>query len=209
MPFMNQSIVDQFLIPFLIRFFFVFGIVGFVVGVGLVLDHVRMHRLSGFMNQWVSMRHSTKWLAVPRDIGPLVQRFRHLIGTIFILLAAFSTFVLMTRFDADHVAAAFDVNAPHAFVVWIVDAMRWLLIAGGMLAIVVGVMLMVSPNVLRSVEARTNRWVSFRTHSQSGDAVHAGFDKWVESYPRAMGSAFAVVALAVVVVYGLQLFARH
>jgi hypothetical protein len=206
---MNQPIGDQLLVPFIVRFFFVFGLIGLLVGVGLILDRARMHRFLGFMNTWVSVRRSTKWLAVPRDISPTVQRFRHLIGATFILFGAFSTVVLMMRFDVNQVVATFAVDAPHLFVAWIVDGVRWFLIAGGMLAITIGIMLIVFPSALRSVEDGANRWVSFRTYSQRGDAVHRGLDIWVESYPRATGWVIAVVGLSVVVVYGLQLFVRH
>lgn len=209
MPFMNQLVVDQLLVPFIIRFFFVFGIIGFVVGVGLIIDPARMHRFFGFMNTWVSLRHSTKWLAVPRDISATVQHYRHLIGATFILLAAFSTVVLVTRIDVDHVVTTFNVGAPHLFVAWIVDSMRWFLIAGNVLAIAIGIMLMVLPDLLRSVEARVNRWVSFRAHSLGADTENMGLDRCAESYPRATGWLVAVFALPVAVIFGLHLFAHH
>lgn len=209
MPFMNPLVVDQLLVPFVIRFFFVFGIIGFAVGVGLIIDPARMHRFFGFMNTWVSLRRSTKWLAIPRDISSTVQRYRHLIGLTFILLGAFSTVVLMTRIDVNHVVTALNVGAPHSFVAWIVDSMRWFLIAGNVLAIAIGFMLMVYPNFLHSVEARVNRWVSFRARSLGADTENMGLDRWVDSYPRAMGWLVAIAALPVAVIYGLQLFGHR
>lgn len=209
MPFMNQLVVDQLLVPFVIRFFFVFGIIGFVVGVGLIVDPARMHRFFGFMNTWVSLRRSTKWLAVPRDISATVQRYRHLIGLTFILLGAFSTFVLMSRIEVNHVVTTLNVSAPSLFVAWIVDSMRWFLIAGNVLAIAIGFMLMVSPNFLHSVEARVNRWVSFRERSLGADTENMGLDRWVDRYPRTMGWLVAIIALPVAIIYGLQLFGHH
>lgn len=209
MPVLNQLFVDQLLVPVVIRCFFVFGILGFVVGVGLIIDPVRMQRFFGFVNTWVSLRRSTKWLAVPRDIGSTVQRYRHLIGLTFILLGAFSTVVLMTRIDVNQVVANFRVAAPLLFVAWLVDSTRLLLIVGNLLAIAIGVMLMVFPNFLQSVETRVNRWVSFRAQSLGADTENRGLDRWVASYPRVSGWLVAIATLPLVAIYGLHLLAQR
>ena len=144
-----------------------------------------------------------------RDISATVQRHRHLIGLTFILLGAFSTVVLMTRIEAGHVVTAMRVAAPRLFVVWLVDSMRWFLIAGNVFAIVTGLMLVASPNFLHAVEARVNRWVSFRARSLGADTENMGLDRLVESYPRAMGWLIAIASLPVAVIYGLQLFGHR
>jgi hypothetical protein len=203
---MTHPIVDQLLIPFIVRFFLVFGIIGFAAGVGLILMPVRMHQFFGTMNHWVSMRHSTKWLAVPRDTGPAVLHFQRLIGAVFVIVAAFSTFVLMTQIEGNSVVAALSVEDPHSFVAWIVECTRWLLVVGSMVAIAVGIMLIFFPNALRAIETRSDRWYSFRRHSQNTDAMHMGFDRWIESQPRAMGWIIAVAALVVVVDFAILLF---
>lgn len=209
MPVLNQLFVDQLLVPVVIRCFFVFGILGFVVGVGLIIDPVRMQRFFGFVNTWVSLRRSTKWLAVPRDISSTVQRYRHLIGLTFILLGAFSTVVLMTRIDVNQVVANFRVAAPLLFVAWLVDSTRLLLIVGNVLAIAIGVMLMVFPNFLQSVETRVNRWVSFRAQSLGADTENRSLDRWVASYPRVSGWLVAIATLPLVAIYGLHLLAQR
>ncbi len=205
---MNHPLVTQFLIPVLIRFFFVFGIIGFAVGVGLIVNRVRMLRLFGIMNRWVSMRRSTKWLSIPRDTGPFVQRFRRLIGTTFVLVAAFSTFVMITQLDAHRIVAALGVDIPYPLAMWIVESLRWILIVGSMVAIGVGIMLIFFPNVMQAVETRADHWYSTRSHSRAADTMHMGFDKLVENYPRAMGWIIAAASFVVVIHYGIWLFAR-
>lgn len=205
---MSHPIVDQFFVPFIVRFFFVFGIIGFAVGVGLIFNHVRMHQFFGIMNHWVSMRRSTRWLAIPLDTGSTMQRFRRLIGAAFILVAAFSTFVLITQIDANRVVAALRVEVPYSFATWIMESVRWFLIAGSMVAIAVGIMLIFFPNALRAIETRANHWYSFRCCSRSGDTMHMDFDRWIENHPRAMGWIIAVASLVVVVDYGTLLFAH-
>lgn len=205
---MSNPMVQQLFLDSLYWFFLVFGIVGIAVGVGLIFNSVRMHQFSKFMNHWVSMRRSTRWLAIPRDSGAAEQRFRHLLGTIFVLLPAFSLFVLVTKIDADKLATALHLNVPPAFAAWILESARWLLIAGSLLAIAVGVMLIFFPKALHAIETRANHWHSTRNIGRGGETIHTGFDEWVECHPRAMGLIIASSALVVALHFGMLLFQR-
>lgn len=198
--------VDQLLVQSADRFFFVFGIVGLAVGVGLAVDPERMQRFFAYMNRWVSMRRSTRWLAIPRDTGPALLRFRRPLGTAFILVAAYSTFVLFAQIDPQRVAAVLRIDAPQIFVVWIVDSLRWCLIFGGLAAIAVGFLLIFLPAALGVIEARSNRWYSTRNRLRKSDDMNMAFDQWIERHPRATGWTIALGALAVVVAYGMRLF---
>jgi len=203
---MSPYIIQQFLVPFIAWFFLVFGIIGFVVGAGLVFNSVRMQEFFGVMNHWVSMRHSTRWLAIPLDTGPSVQRFRYLIGAVFIIAAAFSTFILVTRINISSIAAAFGVETSSSLITWIMECIRWFLIVGNILAIVVGIMLIFFPKALHAIEVRANHWYSIRSHSQGSDTMHMAIDNWVENNPGTMGWIIAIGALIVVVNFGILLF---
>jgi len=205
MPPISHAIVDQLLVPFMVRFFFVFGIGALAVGIGLVFFRAPALRFFGSMNRWVSLRRSTKWLAIPRASEPLVRRFRRPLGAVFVLVAAFSTFVLMTQVDADRVVTALRVKVPHTYGVWLMEAVRWFLVAGGMLAIAVGIMLLFFPQALLALETRANRWYSFRGVSRAGDTMHMGLDAWVANYPRSIGTIIATGALVVVIDFGMRL----
>jgi hypothetical protein len=206
---LGQPAIASLLLACIDRFFLVFGVVGFAVGVGLVLNHARMHQLFTTTDRWVSMRRSTKWLSVPRDIEADVRHYPRFIGGIFMLLAAFSTFVLTVQFNVAGVVNALDVAAPYSYVAWLVECLRWALVAGGVVAIAVGAMLIFWPAALRSIETYSDRWYSFRAHNKIGDTMHLGFDQWVESYPRVFGVVIALAAIVVVVEYALRLFARN
>lgn len=200
---MTHPFVDQILVPAIVWFFLVFGIVGFAVGIGLVLNHERMHRFFEVMNQWVSMRRSTKWLAVPRYSGLPLQQYRHVAGTTIILAAVVSTGLLSTRGYAQGAIS----SVPFSMMSWVLESLRWFLICGGVFAVVVGVMLMFFPGAFRALELRANSWYSFRNHSLGVDSMHMGLDRWVERYPRSLGLVIAVGALIVTVNYGILVIA--
>ena len=208
MPTMNPSVIDQILFSFSAWFFLIFGIVGIATGIGLIFNGARMHEIFGVMNQWVSMRRSTRWLAIPHDSKPSIQRFRYLIGAVFIFAAAFSTFILITQINVSMIATVFGAEHSNTRVVWVMECIRWLLITGNIVAIAVGIMLIFFQNALRTIETHANQWYSIRKHSQKGDTMHMSFDNWVENNPRVMGWIIAIGAFIVVVNFVILLFVR-
>ena len=205
---MSHPFFNQIFAAFIVRFFFVFGIIGLAVGVGLIVSRAHTYQFFRIMNHWASLRRSGKWLAVPRDIGPVTQRFQRLLGTVFIVIATYSTFVLITQTDINAVVTGLRIEASHFFAVWIVESVYWSLVAGSMVAIAVGILLLFFPSVLRAIETQSNHWYSFRSNSQRADTMHMWFDSLVERYPRAIGGIIAVAALIVVIDYGILLFVR-
>lgn len=202
MPLMSHPVVEQLLLPFLVVCLFVFGIIGFFVGVGLVWNGALMHRLFGVMNRSVSTRRGMKWIATPRDIQPAVRRYRRPIGAIFVLGAAFSIFGLV-RMDVDRGVPMLGIAAQ-----WVIESIRWFLIGGNLVAIAIGIMLLFFPDALRAIETRLNRWYSFRHYAVGGETMHMALDRWVERFPRIAGCIIAVGALVLVVDSGILLFAR-
>lgn len=202
---MNDPTVGQIFITFVYRLFFVFGIIALAVGVGLIVNYARMRQFCDFMNRWISTRPATKWLAIPHDTAAIEHRFRYAIGAVSILLAGFSVFVLNAQIDVERVATVIPMNIPHDFEVLMIESVRRILIAGSLLAIAVGIMLIFFPKALRAIETRANRWHSTRTAMRSGDSMHMGFDKWFDGNPRVAGWTITSGALIVVVNFGILL----
>jgi len=189
-------------------FFFLYGMAGIAVGLGLVASHERMRRVFALLNGWVSVRRSTRWLAIPRDAGLGGPRLRFWLGAVFVLLPAYSLYVLVVQVDADKLAAVLRLPFPLPFVALLLDGARWLLIAGSALAIVVGGLMLFFPQALQALESRGNRWVSTRNLGRGGEAVHGGFDTWAGRHPRALGLVIALGAFLVTLQFGLLLFRR-
>jgi hypothetical protein len=106
---------------------------------------------------------------------------------------------LVARFNMAAVVPTTGSGAWRPFIVWIVESLRWFLVASSILAAVIGVLLAFFPDRLRALEARANRWYSPRqAFGSSPDAMHMTLDRWVEAHPRAAGWIIVVSASAVV-----------
>lgn len=205
MPHFGNAIVDQLLVPSALWFFFIGGVVAAIIGAGLIYRSAGVFRLFEVMNRSVSTRHWSKPLAIPRDSGGLVWKYRWPIAAFFTIGAAFSLYGLIAHIDNAAVVAALKLKYPPAAVLWVVESIRLFLISGCAIALVVGVLLGFFPETMRALEAYFSRWVSTRRLAPDADRMDMALDKLVAAYPRAAGLAILLPALGMVLYFGALL----
>jgi hypothetical protein len=201
----GNYLADQLLIPFVLWFFIVASLVGVALGACLIAAGARTLRLLGTMNRWISLRSSLKPMEQPHDIGKAVYGHRRWFGIAFAVGGAFSIFMLLEYVEAAAVVSSLGGNASPAAASWIVEGLRWILVAGGALAVVIGLMLAFSTDALRALEARANRWFSSRQLVKGADTMHLTLDQWVETHPLTAGwtlaAGSAIVLIASIIVW--------
>jgi hypothetical protein len=135
----------------------------------------------------------------PHDIGKAVYGHRRWFGAAFAVGGAFVIFMLLAKVNVAAVVSALGRNATPVIVAWIVESLRWILLAGGALAFVIGVMLVFSNDALRALEARVSGWYSTRQFVKGADTMHLTLDEWVETFPRTAGWMLALGATIVLI----------
>ena len=146
-----------------------------------------------------------KWAEVPRDVGVTVRKYRAWFGLVFVIGGIFG---LVKRIDVAAIVSGLRLDTSRYFAAWVVESLSWFLIVANVFAIVIGIMLMFFPSALGGIEARVNRWYSFRRMTAGGDEMHMALDRWVETFPRTAGWIIAAGSLVLTVNYGIVLFSR-
>jgi hypothetical protein len=205
----GDYLVDQLLIPIVLWFFMVAGIVGIALGACLIVGSARTLRFLGTTNRWVSLRNGLKPMEEPHDIGKAVYEHRRWFGAAFAVGGAFAIFMLLAKVEVAAVVSALGTDATPVIVAWIVESLRWILVAGGALAVVIGVMLVFSTDALRALEARVNRWYSTRQLGKGADTMHLTLDEWVDTFPRTTGWMLALGAAIVLIASMIVWLGRH
>ncbi len=196
----------QWVAQALTAFFLVGGLAGVVVGLSLIVNSERTLRFFGTMNRWVSMRSATRPLEIPRDTSRAVQKHRRWLAVAFIAGGAFVTFILATKFDANAAIKLLNLTALHpSSASWIVESYRWILIAGNLIAVLVGILLAFFPAALAALEAGGGRWFSERQIFKGADDLNLTLDKWVAAYPRRAGVIITAGALLMLGNFGITL----
>jgi hypothetical protein len=194
-----NHVIDQILVPSLLRFLFIGGLFSLVVGIGLVVHSKLMFRVFGKMNRWISLRRSTRALEIPRDCWPLVQRYRYILAVFITVGAIYTLFRLLTQVDVEAVVPGIStkLHLPGSYVSWILSSIRWFLMLGCVLSIVVGLLLGFSLPTLSKWEALSGTWISTRNSAfgKKAGAVHVGFDELVQSYPKTAGWVVVILSM--------------
>ena len=192
--------VEHLVVPSIVQFFLLFGLVGVAVGVGLILWNQPTLRILTVLNRWVSTRRWLRAAEIPHDTTTAVQKYRIWIGVAFMIAGVYSLFGLLARFSMPALVPANSAGAWTPAAVWLVDSLRWFLVLASVAAAAVGVLMVLFPAVMRRVEARANEWHSSRRAlGGAPDAMYMPLDKWVEHYPRVAGWVITVAAFAVAV----------
>lgn len=203
---MGNQAVRLWLAQSTVVFFIVAGITLLAIGISLIVCSAGTLRFFGRMNRWVSMRSASKPLEIPHDTRQAVQKYRYWFAAIFVAGGIFAVFGLLTQFDIRGVIRVFGLEFLRPdFAAWVVDSARWVLVAGNLIGIVVGLLLAFSPDTVVKLEARGSRWYSERKVTKGADTLNIKLDTWVAAHPRVAGGGIMVFALALIGAFGLML----
>lgn len=205
-----SQVIDQILIPSLLRFLFIGGCFSLLVGIGLILHSEQMFRIFDQMNRWVSSRRATRALEIPRDCWPLVLRYRYALSAFITLGAVYATIRLLTQADIEAIVPGISssLHLPELFISWILTSVKWFLLLGCMISIVVGLMLGFFITALSKMEKLSATWISTRNNNllKKADVLHSGFDNLVMSFPKTAGWIVTIMSMVEVTLVGIQMY---
>ena len=202
-----KLLITQFLTHFLLWFFAFWSVVGIALGVGLIVYRARTLETLRWLNGWISTQRVLEPAEVPRSIEPLAHRYRVPLGIVLIVCGGFLMLDLLVRFDVGAAASAFHQPST-GYGRWLIESVKWLIVAGAAAAALLGILLCFFPSRLEAIESRMNKWVSLRDAAGRGDTMHVNLDRLVEIYPRATGAVIAAGAFVVLIETGFLLFGR-
>ena len=143
------------------------------------------------------MKKSLEPLEKSRDIDKAIFKRRRTAGMVFVLGGAYTVFMLLFVVEFPYVVYALSENANPIIVAILVETLKWFLIASGLLALFVGIMMLVSENALPNLRAKLDRWHSADKLTEAAGEMHMPLDSLTETYPRATGIVLLVIAFAV------------
>jgi hypothetical protein len=202
MPRFNNYFIDQIIAPSIVWFFFIGGLVAVLIAVGLVLRSPWVFKIFDLLNHSVSTRHATKAIAIQRDSSQLVWKYRLPIGVIFVVGAVYSVWGLITGSGTAAIVGMLNSKLPSGVIFWIVESLRYFLVVSCTAAIIVGILMLISPDTLKSIENAGGRWYSTRQVTHGAEKMNLGFDKWVAAFPRTAGIIIIFPSLGMLAYFG-------
>jgi len=174
---------------------------GLLVGIMLLIDSQRVLRWNAYLNRWISTGESLRVLDQPHDINRIVYRRHRIVGVAVLAAALYALDVLVFNIQLRPVVHIFRDLANPGTLQLFADSARLFLVAGNVVAILVGMILVLRPSLLKGVEGWTDRQYSPRLSSQSLDEPRYQPDEFVRAHLRlagivaAGGSLFVLLSL--------------
>ena len=205
------SFLERVVVPALVIFLLLGSVASTLLGFALVYRTERALAFVRSMNRWVSTRRVLKQAEIPRSVGGAPSRMGRLLLALFLLFGGvFALWFLLMRVEIPHAAAVLGVNLQRWFITSVaLQTMRWLLVAGCVLAVVVAVLVLFFPGRLATLEARLNKWYSTRNVlPPAGETMRYPLDMLVEGAPRPAGWIIVAASLVVVAAMAVLIAAR-
>jgi hypothetical protein len=199
---------SQVVLPSLALFGLAGSVLGISVGLGLLLRSAPTLRFFDTMNRWVSTRRTLKPLEIPRYVGSPTARKPRWNGLVLLIAGAYVAVTLWQLDGAKMATLAYGTHYAVAAEI-LLKAIRWSMVAGGLAAVAVGIMLLFFPRAYLGFEARANHWYSTRQAFTGGDTAHMTLDRWVAAYPRFAGTAIACLSVVATLGFVALLLSRR
>lgn len=203
-----SNLMWQLLVQFLMVSFLVVAVAGLAVGIGLLVSSQRTVQAFQLLNHWVSTRHVLKPVEVPIETERVSHSYPRWLAGGFVLGGLTSILGLAAGFNTSAISAAVADQRFVPVVAIAVESVKWFLILGSGLGVVVGAMLLLYPNAESTLERYANRWVSSRQMARGGDDMHMTLDRLVEAHPKPAGWIIACTSAAAVL-FGFLMLARY
>lgn len=206
MPISNNYFVAHVVVPSVLVFVLIVGIVGILLGLALIARNGSALRLLERLNHWTSLRRALKPLEVPREIEQGVRRHPRGLGVVILIGAAFSLYFLLLRVSASDFAALLSADSRQGALLWFANSLRWALIGANVIALAIGIVLAFLPQMMGPLAASANRWISSRRLTMKADEMDLTLDLVVRAYPRIAGTLIAIGAVVPTVGATMMLF---
>lgn len=178
---------------------------GLLAGLLLVFDSARAFRISERMNRWVSTRAAVRPLEEHRSISRPLYRMHRLVGALICAGALYSLIVLGMPSGGSAISKSLSGIGPERFSAWLSESLRYILLAGNFGALLFGLVFIVRPSALKSLEAWADRRISERKAIKPLEQMRMSADQLARRHPRTIGVLVIVGSLFVLANLGYAL----
>lgn len=192
--------MTEILLQAVFLFFFLVGLATAALGLIMLLAPEGYRRIADRLDrEEVSMRRGLKPLEYPIWIERWLYRHHRITGSLLLAAGLLFFAAVVFPFGIQQPAAAL----PGESIFW--EALLWLLTLAHGVAAVLGLVILIRPSALKSLEAVANRWISTRQMGRPLENRYYGPDRWAMRHPRATGMVLMLGGAFLMTAFGLFL----
>jgi hypothetical protein len=176
-------------------FFLIASVFSFVVGVALAVRSQKALRAFDSLNRWVSVRKMMRPLMMPHNVESTLMKRRVVLGSV-IAGGSLVSILLLVGTDLTPALSLFEGSLTQAQIAGVADNLEMFMLAGNAACLLVGGLILFSPQTLLAVENYTDRWLTLRKTMQPLEKMHMEVDCWVLKHPTSVGIALTLLSLS-------------
>ncbi len=173
------------------------SLVSVLLGAVMLLRPERIVAWGQYFSRWFGSAKISEQLDRPHWIDRYFYRHHRVVGAVLVIGAVYVLYTFLLNYNVRRISAAF---ASHTW--GLLDALIGLMLIGGVLAALVGLIVLVSPSLLREIETSANRWVATDGMAKTLNEVRNSFDQFIQRHNKAAGALMIAGGLYVLIFLG-------
>jgi hypothetical protein len=167
----------------------------------MLLKPERILSLNQYFSRWVGTQQLNEQLDRPRWIERYFYQHHRLVGSFLLIGAIFILYVFMFSYGMQKFSAALPSVTRG---LWM--ALSGMLLVGGVVAALVGIIVLTRPSLLRDIEHASNRWISTEGMGKFFDGMNYSVDRQILRHRKIAGVFMILGGLYVLIVIGQLLW---
>lgn len=184
---MHTDLVEMILWRDLAIFLLIGALMGLALGLLLVFWPHILERVNRVASRWISMRHVDRLLDRSISIEPWFYQYHRQLGILVILGSGYIFVYFSSLFDKAAALQQLSRYAPAKVLDGLLDALVLTSQLGAAVALPVGLLLWLQPDLLHRIETGANQWMSSRRATKVLDVQHDQVDRYVAHHARQTG----------------------
>jgi hypothetical protein len=176
-----------------------------IAGILLLVDSRRAFRIGDWLDRWVSTRAVIKPLEEHRNVSRPLYRMHRLVGALICAGALYSLIVLGLPSGEDAIRKSLSGIGSRHFAAWVSESLRYVLLAGNFGALLFGLVFIVRPSALKSLEAWADHRISERKATKPLEKMRMSADQFLRRHPQTVGALLILGSFYVLLNLGYAL----
>jgi hypothetical protein len=179
--------VYMFLCRGLAIFLLAGALLGVALGLLMIIRPQLLKRINPVTNRWISTRHISKLLDRSTSIEHWLYHRHRPLGILVILGAGYMLAYFGLLFDKAIALQKLSSYVQSVLLDTLLDALVFISLLGGAVALLAGFIIWLRPSLLRGVEKEANQWITSRKATKMLDMQHGDVDIFVAHHARQAG----------------------
>jgi hypothetical protein len=125
------------------------------------------------LNRWISTSGFFDALDRSRQVERTVYRYHRWFGFIILVGASYCLYIFLFNIDVQRMIRILPIVGNSGFSAWLYEMLYYLLICANALALVTGLIILLRPSLLKSLETIANRWIASDKLIKPLDQTHS------------------------------------